>query len=73
MNVEELKPICDLTVALTEIRAREVPHLCVENFAPELFAKLCAAYAHPERAAEIYGNLPESFAGSVVQYGKIEK
>ena len=40
MNTETLKVICEMTVRLTELWIREVPHLCIENFAPELFGKL---------------------------------
>lgn len=47
LSVEELKQVCALTVKLTELRQRDCPHLCIENFAPEVFAKLCAAYAEP--------------------------
>ena len=40
MNTATLQAICEMTVRLTELKLREVPHLCIENFAPELFAKL---------------------------------
>jgi len=40
MDIEELKIIADLTFRLTELRQRECGHLCIENFAPELFEKL---------------------------------
>lgn len=44
MTPDDLKHICDLTVRLTEQRLRDCPHLCIENFAPEVFAKLMAIY-----------------------------
>ncbi len=40
MNIEEFKTLCDLTVRLTELKLKEVPHLAIENFAPELLSKL---------------------------------
>lgn len=43
MTADELKVLCDLTAKLTEYKLKEVPHLCIENFAPELLAKLVAA------------------------------
>jgi len=44
MTANELRVLCDLTVALTEIRARYCNNLCVENFAPELLIKLIQDY-----------------------------
>lgn len=38
----ELKHICDTVVELTKIRAAGCSHLAVENFAPEIMAKLLA-------------------------------
>ena len=35
--------LCQLTEKLTAMKLKEVPHLCIENFAPELLAKLVAA------------------------------
>jgi len=45
MTIEELKVISNLTLKLTELkltelRQKECLYLCIENFAPELFAKL---------------------------------
>jgi hypothetical protein len=40
---ERLKILCDLTFKLTEIRQKECHHLCLENFAPELLARLIGA------------------------------
>lgn len=36
----ELKHICDVVVELTKIRAAGCSYLAVENFAPELMAKI---------------------------------
>lgn len=38
----ELKHICDTVVELTKVRAAGCSHLAIENFAPELMAKLLA-------------------------------
>ena len=43
MSHGDLKVICDAVVRLTELKLKEVPHLCIENFAPELMAKMVAA------------------------------
>lgn len=43
MSHEELKVLVDATVRLTELRLKDTPHLCIENFAPELLAKLVGA------------------------------
>ena len=43
MSAEELRVIADLTVRLTELRLKGCAHLCVENYAPEVFAKLVYA------------------------------
>lgn len=43
MTAEDFKEVCGLVVRLTELRMKEVPHLCIENYAPELMAKMLAA------------------------------
>lgn len=43
MDASELKIICDAVVRLTELRLLECKHLCIENYAPELLAKMVAA------------------------------
>jgi hypothetical protein len=40
----DLKAICELVVDLTRLRMEEVPHLCIENYAPELFGKLLVEF-----------------------------
>lgn len=40
MKPEDLKIIADLTVELTKLKIKETPHLCIENFAADLFGKL---------------------------------
>jgi hypothetical protein len=52
MSTEELKAICDLTNSLTRMRWEECRHLCIENFAPELFGKLLWAYNNNTRAPQ---------------------
>jgi hypothetical protein len=54
---ERLRVAADMTVRLTEIKIRAVPHLCVENFARECFRKLCMEMG---LMAEICPNLPKS-------------
>ena len=44
MEPENLKHLCDLTVRLTELRLKGCGYLCIENYAPEVFAKLMAIY-----------------------------
>jgi len=44
VNPDDLKVIADLTVRLTELRLKGCEHLCVENYAPEVFGKLLYAY-----------------------------
>ena len=44
MEPDNLKHICDLTVRLTELRLKGCDWLCIENYAPEVFAKLMAIY-----------------------------
>lgn len=40
VTADELRTICDTAVRLTQIRQLGCPHLCVENFAPEMMRKL---------------------------------
>ncbi len=40
MNADQLRELCTLTLELTKLRQAECKHLCIENFAPELFGKL---------------------------------
>lgn len=47
---EVMKDICELTLSLTMLRQKECSHLCIENYAPEVFTKLIAGYLDP------YGN-----------------
>lgn len=42
---DELKHLCDATIELCKIRAQGVPHLCVENLAPEILGKLLGKLA----------------------------
>ena len=44
MTADEFRYACDLTLRLTELKIKEVPHLCIENFAPELLARIIGAY-----------------------------
>lgn len=44
MTTEQFTAICDLTVRLTELRLKGCGHLCIENYAPELLAKLLGAF-----------------------------
>jgi hypothetical protein len=50
-NTEALKVIADLTVQLTRLRQEQCKHLCIENYAPGLFASLLDAvgYLNPPR------------------------
>lgn len=43
MTTEDFKEVCGLVVRLTEMRMKDCPQLCIENYAPELLAKLLAA------------------------------
>lgn len=43
MNIDELKELCKLTLELTKLRQKECPHLCIENFAPDLLEGLIRA------------------------------
>lgn len=49
INSETVKVIAQLVKELTELRLRNSPSLCIENFAPELFARLLFIYQEPER------------------------
>lgn len=43
MSAAELQVLCDAVVRLTELRMKDCPHLSIENFAPELLAKMVGA------------------------------
>ena len=43
MTADDFREVCVLTVRLTELRLKDCPHLCIENYAPELLAKLIGA------------------------------
>ena len=43
MTKDDLQTICDLTVKLTMLRQEKCNHLCIEDFAPEIFKKLLVA------------------------------
>ena len=51
MTVNDLAMICSLTIDLTRLRQNECKHLCIENFAPELFERLLRAFIEADRAA----------------------
>ena len=40
MRIEEFIALCDLTAKLTDLKVKQIPGLCIENFAPELLKKL---------------------------------
>lgn len=44
MTSDELREICALTAELTNVRQKECPHLCIENFSPRLFGDLLREY-----------------------------
>ncbi len=46
-SIEVLKILSDLTVELTELKMAAVPHLAIENFAPELLGNLLACFDPP--------------------------
>lgn len=59
MDTEQLREICNLTVELTALRQKECGHLAVENFAPELFAKLIGEFSMAESGTyRISGEIP---------------
>ena len=43
LTKDELETLSHLTIELTKLRLSGCDHLCIENFAPELLAKLVAA------------------------------
>ena len=47
INPEILRIICSAMIKLTELRQNECKHLCIENFAPEIFGKLIKEYNKP--------------------------
>lgn len=48
MTVNDVESICHLTVELTKLRQLDCKHLCIENFAPELFGKLIREFQSAE-------------------------
>jgi len=50
MTDEQLRILADLVVKLTELRLQDCRHLCIENYAPELLAKLVYAVQYPRAA-----------------------
>ena len=40
VSLDELRLVSDLTIDLTRLRQEHCKHLCIENYAPELFHKL---------------------------------
>lgn len=54
INSESVKAITQLVRELTELRLRNSPALCIENFAPELFGRLLLVYQEPERFLSQY-------------------
>lgn len=56
VSCHELKVISDLTVQLTEIRQKDCNHLCVENFAPDVFHSLLSRLAMFKNGTLLYSN-----------------
>ena len=52
LTKEELDSICELTVKLTELRQNECGHLCIENFAPDLFYQLYSTLLSAKEGAQ---------------------
>jgi hypothetical protein len=48
MTDEQLRILADLTFRLVQLRQNECKHLCIENTAPEILAKLINALLHRE-------------------------
>ena len=44
MKTEELEIIAKMVISLTKIKQKEVPHLCVENFAQQCFGQLLSEH-----------------------------
>lgn len=44
LDTATLQVIADLTHKLTVLRVQNCGHLCIENYAPELFSSLLNAY-----------------------------
>ncbi len=40
LNVNDIQYISDMVIKLTELRWKGCNHLCIENFAPDLFHRL---------------------------------
>lgn len=62
VSCDELKEICGLVVELTKLRQDGCKHLCIENFAPDLFATLLGHYSM-HKQGKIY--MPETIEGKV--------
>lgn len=48
ISLEKFRILVDVTVHFTKLRLQECPHLCVENYAPELLEKLLRAARNGE-------------------------
>lgn len=48
LSAEQIKAVGDVVVRLIEIRAKDVPHLAVENVAPSLFRDIARALSGAE-------------------------
>lgn len=48
LSAEQIKAVGDVVIKLVEIRAKNVPHLCVENIAPGLFRDIVRALSGAE-------------------------
>lgn len=44
MTHHEFSQICNLTLELIKLRQQECSHLCIENYAPEIFGRLLMEY-----------------------------
>lgn len=53
MTVNDIESICKLTVELTRLRQAECKHLCIENFAPQLFGKLIREFSDAEHGSRL--------------------
>ena len=46
IDSQELQILCNMVVELTRIKQKEVPHLCIENFASECLEKIIISYSN---------------------------
>lgn len=44
VSPDQLRVIAELTEKLTALAQNECKHLCIENYSPQLFARLVRAY-----------------------------